>query len=367
MTDTTLPLLSSGSAISDGDLFITRQGVDTSDKKVTGTQLKTYMGGTFVPYTGAIDSLDMGAEGVSANSVRVTGNTADTLAYHDASSVLSPVTISNTDSININFASGNLSANFTGSVHDDLIYARVSDVTVDNDMDLYTAGAVLTNLIPDANGYHIYSIESYGRNRVLILVNTSDTHSIILEHDSPSAAESPIYCPNNVDYVLEPRASVYVIEFRDDGIYRVINHSQPPAGATTWGAISGTLSSQTDLQTALDDKVNDSGDTLTGGYKRTYTTLTDASSIAIDLSLNNFFRVTITGDQVLANPTNKPASGDRQVIILEVVQDATGGWTLDFDSDYVQLVTPVLNDASNAVSFITLIATNSTIYVVGYA
>ena len=37
------------------------------------------------------------------------------------------------------------------------------------------------------------------------------------------------------------------------------------AGAgTTWGSITGTLSSQTDLQTALDAKLNLSGGTLTG-------------------------------------------------------------------------------------------------------
>lgn len=35
-------------------------------------------------------------------------------------------------------------------------------------------------------------------------------------------------------------------------------------GSTSWGSITGTLSSQTDLQTALDGKVNDTGDTITG-------------------------------------------------------------------------------------------------------
>lgn len=35
-------------------------------------------------------------------------------------------------------------------------------------------------------------------------------------------------------------------------------------GGSTWGSITGTLSSQTDLQTALDGKVNDTGDTMTG-------------------------------------------------------------------------------------------------------
>lgn len=39
----TLPNLGAGSAISDGDLFLTRQGANTQDKKVTGTQMKSYI------------------------------------------------------------------------------------------------------------------------------------------------------------------------------------------------------------------------------------------------------------------------------------------------------------------------------------
>lgn len=36
------------------------------------------------------------------------------------------------------------------------------------------------------------------------------------------------------------------------------------SGGSTWGTITGTLSNQTDLQSALDAKVNKSGDTMTG-------------------------------------------------------------------------------------------------------
>ena len=42
MADTTLRTLAPGVAISNGDLFISRQGADTSDKSVTGTQLKAF-------------------------------------------------------------------------------------------------------------------------------------------------------------------------------------------------------------------------------------------------------------------------------------------------------------------------------------
>lgn len=42
------------------------------------------------------------------------------------------------------------------------------------------------------------------------------------------------------------------------------NVSWDTSPGSTWGSITGTLSSQTDLQTALDAKVSDTGDTMTG-------------------------------------------------------------------------------------------------------
>lgn len=45
MANTTLPLLTAGAAVQSGDLFISRQGADTVDKKVTAAQLATFLGG----------------------------------------------------------------------------------------------------------------------------------------------------------------------------------------------------------------------------------------------------------------------------------------------------------------------------------
>lgn len=149
-----------------------------------------------------------------------------------------------------------------------------------------------------------------------------------------------------------------------------------PTGLTVSGTpvtTSGTITIGLDTDrviptnTALAAKVNDNGDILNGAYDRTLTTLTDAASIALNLASNNFYQVTLGGNRTLANPTNKPAAGNRQVIILEVVQDGVGGRTLSFGGDYVLSVTPVLNSAANAVTHITLIATDNLIYVVGYA
>lgn len=120
--------------------------------------------------------------------------------------------------------------------------------------------------------------------------------------------------------------------------------------------------------TAAGGKVNNTGsNSLNARYIRQFTALTDAASISLDLNTNNFYRVVLGGNRTLANPTNKPTSGNRQVFILEVVQDGTGGRTLSFGTDYVLSVTPILNSPANAVTHLVLIATDTLIYVVGYA
>lgn len=58
-------------------------------------------------------------------------------------------------------------------------------------------------------------------------------------------------------------------------------------------------------------------------------TLIEAATIATDASLGNHFRVTLTASRTLGNPTNLT---DGQRLTWEVIQDATGGWTLTFDT-----------------------------------
>lgn len=70
-------------------------------------------------------------------------------------------------------------------------------------------------------------------------------------------------------------------------------------------------------------------------YTRTHnfnaTTLTDAANISWDLSQNQVASVTLAGNRTLSNPTNQV---DGAVYILIVKQDATGGRTLAFSSNY---------------------------------
>jgi hypothetical protein len=60
-------------------------------------------------------------------------------------------------------------------------------------------------------------------------------------------------------------------------------------------------------------------------------TLTDGSTISLDLSVGNNFSVTLEGNRTLANPTNETVG---QCGFIVVRQDGTGGRTLAFGGEY---------------------------------
>lgn len=60
-------------------------------------------------------------------------------------------------------------------------------------------------------------------------------------------------------------------------------------------------------------------------------TLTDATTIAVNLSVGNNFSVTLGGNRILGNPTNETVG---QCGFIVVRQDGTGGRTLAFGSEY---------------------------------
>jgi hypothetical protein len=72
-------------------------------------------------------------------------------------------------------------------------------------------------------------------------------------------------------------------------------------------------------------------DTEPGAVAPTVVNLTDAATIAVDASLGNDFRVSITGNRTMGNPAN-PANG--QQIIFQVTQGAAGSFTLTWGSSY---------------------------------
>lgn len=79
MPDTTIRDLAAGSAIADGDLFISRQGADTTDKSVTALQLKTYAGGG----ASSVSTITQAAHGFSVGDLVYLNGATYTLALAD--------------------------------------------------------------------------------------------------------------------------------------------------------------------------------------------------------------------------------------------------------------------------------------------
>lgn len=71
--------------------------------------------------------------------------------------------------------------------------------------------------------------------------------------------------------------------------------------------------------------------TFTAAQRGSYTTLTDAATIAIDLSANNFFKVLLGGNRTLGVPTNIVEGQSGQI---DVYQDGTGSRTLAYSWVY---------------------------------
>ena len=87
--------------------------------------------------------------------------------------------------------------------------------------------------------------------------------------------------------------------------------------------------------------------------------LTDASTIAVDMSVGNNFSVTLGGNRTLGNPTNLTAG---QSGVIFITQDGTGSRTLAYSSywDFPSQTAPTLTTTANAVDVIVYTVRSST-------
>jgi len=89
-------------------------------------------------------------------------------------------------------------------------------------------------------------------------------------------------------------------------------------------------------------------DTIDGVLAPLITTLTDGATITPDFATSCNFTVTLGGNRTLANPTGLVAGQSGSIFI---VQDATGGRTLAYGTqyDFSGGTAPTLSTAANAV------------------
>jgi hypothetical protein len=123
----------------------------------------------------------------------------------------------------------------------------------------------------------------------------------------------------------------------------------------TQAAMSGYLATSaigTTVQSYdADTAKTDVAQTFTAAQRGAYVTLTDAATIATDLSLGNQFQVTLGGNRTLGAPTNVVAG---QSGVIRVVQDGTGSRTLAYNSvfKFPGGTAPTLTTTANAVDLL---------------
>ena len=93
----------------------------------------------------------------------------------------------------------------------------------------------------------------------------------------------------------------------------------------------------------------------------TQATLTDGATISWNLNTAQTAKVTLAGNRTLNNPTNKQAGA---TYLLLVVQDATGGRTLTFSSDYKFPggTAPTLSTGANQIDLLTFYCDGTNMY-----
>lgn len=90
-----------------------------------------------------------------------------------------------------------------------------------------------------------------------------------------------------------------------------------------------------------------------------FVTLTDAATIAVDMSTFINATVTLAGNRALGNPTN---TKDGQSGVIEIVQDATGSRTLSYGTnwEFAGGTAPTLSTTANASDFLFYTVRSST-------
>jgi len=121
-------------------------------------------------------------------------------------------------------------------------------------------------------------------------------------------------------------------------------------------SLSGSGTGQVDVGNAT---FFGEANTFTKTQSGSITALSDGANIAVDLSLNNHFSVTLGGNRALSNPSNIVAGTSGSFFIT---QDGTGSRTLSYGSyyDFAAGAAPTLTTTAAKVDRIDYIARTTT-------
>lgn len=166
-------------------------------------------------------------------------------------------------------------------------------------------------------------------------VTVDTTKKTLVVHDGSTAGGVPL--------AKESALSSYLTTATAASTY------QTQAGMSSYVATSaiGSTVQAYDADTAKTDVAQ----TFTAAQRGSYVTLTDAATVAIDLSLGNHYQVTLGGNRVIGAPTNVVAG---QSGVIRLVQDATGSRTASWNSvfKFPGGTAPTLTTTASAVDLV---------------
>lgn len=137
------------------------------------------------------------------------------------------------------------------------------DAAVTAHLDLAVTNGVNTIAIATQSGrasnFNLINAGSPPSAGFTVRFSTTDRGIIYIKNDTSYTATIDVSGQVGPPTLTAGSSGIFLV--RSNGVTKLTTG----AGAAAWGSITGTLSAQTDLQTALDGKVNDTGDTMTGG------------------------------------------------------------------------------------------------------
>ena len=204
------------------------------------------------------------------------------------------------------------------------------------------------------DGDHDTGLARLGANELALV--TGGTARLTFDSGGNSAFTGPVTIPagSTVTGYLDTATASSTYQTQA-GMSSYLTTASASSTYQTQAAMSGYLATSaigTTVQSYdADTAKTDVAQTFTAAQRGAYVTLTDAATIATDLSLGNQFQVTLGGNRTLGAPTNVVAG---QSGVIRVVQDGSGGRTLAYNSvfKFPGGTAPTLTTTANAVDLL---------------
>lgn len=202
----------------------------------------------------------------------------------------------------------------------------------------------------DASGpWTVSGLQGGAEGRLVEFTNVGSNNILFAHNSGSSDAANRFLLSGAGTFTLTQFGSISFRYYSTDNIWRQVGGgavgSSGAATTTTQGVVELATTAETAAGTDTARAVTPAGLAGVNGF----TALTDASTIAVDLSLSRNFSVTLAGNRTLGLPTNI-VPGQRGSFVI--TQDSSGGKTLTYNAIYKFATAsgaPTLTTAADAV------------------